>query len=359
MSIESIFERQVCSLSDKVRRLQASNGTDNDLYQSIRNQVSGDLINHGQLAVVSAALGELCTEEAACQRLTDIVMHCSEHFYEQDRALSAIVAPVAFRLGAPIGAPMALAEGDAENLKTLANMIRTATGSDAIVFDSRLYDRHLFYSGAQRVYRHLDKLAAGVKHPIEGLKPCIVRGDPEPSWQMYYFLGVQVTDVDAPLVFDEESAQRRIAGMTYNAIWALTQCRSVFSNKQIKADGRSHGIWYRNRGVLEGEQAIRGHRLHSLLANFNQGVTGVKFYYVHEEIEFQIKLMITSHTMAVEHRWKLMGAESLDGFRAALDYAIRMTIPDRDVVVVRQVDHYDYQRVARQHGLDWMTGAMR
>jgi hypothetical protein len=359
MTIESIFERQVSSLAEKVRLLQASNGTDRDLYQSVRNQVAGELINHGQLAVVSATLGELCTEEAVCQRLKDIVVHCSQHFYEQDRVASAIVAPVAFRLGGPFGIPLTLTEGDAENLKTLADMIKCATGSSAVVFDNRLYDKHLFYSRAQRVYRHLGKLADGVKQPDEGLKPCVAHGETEPNWQMYYFVGVQVTDLNAPLIFDEESVQRRMSNMTYNAVWALTQSKSVFSNKQIKADGRSHGIWYRNRGVLEGEQAIRGHRLHSLLANFDQGVTGVKFYYVHEEIEFQVKLMITSHIMTVEHRWKLMGAEPLDGFRAALGYAIRMTVPDSDVVVVRQVDQYDYQRLGAQHGLDWMTGVMR
>jgi hypothetical protein len=69
--------------------------------------------------------------------------------------------------------------------------------------------------------------------------------------------------------------------------------------------------------------------------------------------------MITSHLMTAEHKWKLMGAEPLDGFRAALDYAIRMTVPNSDVVVVRQVDQYDYQRLAVQHGLHWMTGVMR
>jgi hypothetical protein len=359
MTIEDIFERQVRSLAEKVRRLHAANGADNDLYLSIRNQVAGELTNHGQLAVVSAALGALCTEEAACRRLTDIVVQCSEHFYEPNRVLSAIVAPVAFRLGAPFGVPVTLTEGDAENLKTLGDMIKVATGSRAVLFDNRLYDKHLFYSRAQRVYQHLGKLADGVKQPDEGLNPCVVRSTAEPNWQMYYLVGVQVSDRNAPLVFNEESAQRRIANMTYNAVWALTQCKSVFSNKQIEADGRSHGIWYRNRGVLEGEQAIRGHRLHSLLANFDQGATGVKFYYVHEEIEFQVRLMITSHIMTVEHRWKLMGAEPLDGFRTALDYAIRMTIADGDVVVVRQVDQYDYQRLAAQRGLDWMTGVMR
>jgi hypothetical protein len=359
MGIENIFERQVMSLANKVRRLEATNGTNSDLYQSIRNQVAGELINQGQLAVVSAALGELCTEEAACQRLTDIVVNCSEHFHEPDRVLSAIVAPVAFRLEAPFGTPITLTEGDAENLKTLADMLKVATGSRVVVFDNRLYDKHLFYSRANRVYRTLGKLADGVKQPDEGLKPCAARGGVEPNWQMYYFVGVQVTDLNAPLVFDDEATQRRIANMTYNAVWALTQCRSVFSKKEIQADGRSHGVWYRNRGVLEGEQAIRGHRLHSLLANFDHGVSGIKFYYVHDEIEFQVKLMITSHLMTAEHKWKLMGAEPLDGFRAALDYAIRMTVPNSDVVVVRQVDQYDYQRLAVQHGLHWMTGVMR
>ena len=104
---------------------------------------------------------------------------------------------------------------------------------------------------------------------------------------------------------------------------------------------------------------MRGHRLQSMLANFDQGVKGVKFFYTHVLAEFQVKLLICSHLLAVEFVWKLLGAETMDGFRAALNHAIRMEVPAKEVLELCEVSQFEYQRLAKEHGLDWMMEAMQ
>jgi hypothetical protein len=174
-----------------------------------------------------------------------------------------------------------------------------------------------------------------------------------------YFLGVQVTDIKGYRLLNDEAIQRQLINWTYHAVWSLTECKTVFANKALSAQAKCHGVWYVNEGVLQGENAMRGHRLHSMLTNFELGVTGVKFFYVHVPMELQVRLMICSHLMTVEFKWKLMGAETLDGFKEALNYAIVMCVPSDEVRELRQVDLFDYHKLAREHGLSWMMGGMQ
>ena len=359
MAIENMFDRQVLALADKVRRLQASGGKEPALYESIRKQVSGELINQGKLEVVAATIGELCLEEGACQSLTDLVTHCSQHFYLEDRVLSAFVLPVAFRIKGPLEAPVLVSRGDADSIASLALMIKCTTGARAVWIDPHLFDKSLFYASARQVHDHLRQLETGDKHPMAGLRPVIVRSATEPEWQMLYFLGVQVTDLNSPRLLEDPAVQRNLANWTYHATDALTQCREVLFNRNVKPQAQNHGIWYLNRGIFEGENAMRGHRLQSMLANFDQGVKGVKFFYTHVLAEFQVKLLICSHLLAVEFVWKLLGAETMDGFRAALNHAIRMEVPAKEVLELCEVSQFEYQRLAKEHGLDWMMEAMQ
>jgi len=359
VNISNIFEHQVQLLADRVRRLESSHGADQASYEWIRKQVSSELINKSRPEVASAALGELGCEHAG-ERLKDMLTHCSEHFYFEDRVLSAIAVPVAFRMKAPANNQIEISEGERRNLTTLAAMARNVTGSRNMVFDSHLYDgKGLYCCSAKRLLGRLQHLEKGILSPEVGPTKRVINAQSEPAWQMLYLLGVQVTDVEGGRVVNDENSQRRLGNWTYHAEWALSQCNKVLSDRGITAQAQAHGFWYLSRGIQEGEDKIRGHRLKSLLANFDQGVRGVKFHYVHESVEFQVRLMIVSQPMTVEFQWKLMGDESLDGFCKELAHSILQVIPDGSALVVQQIEMYDYRNLAHQHGLSWMLGAMQ
>ena len=94
------------------------------------------------------------------------------------------------------------------------------------------------------------------------------------------------------------------------------------------------------------------------LVNFDQGDQGVSFFYVHVWTDFQVLLLVVSHVMTIEIRWKLMGAETLDGFREQLRQAIAVTMPTDNILAMEQVELYDYQKLARESGLSMMLGVM-
>lgn len=81
----------MCSLSDEVRRLQASNGTDKEIQKSLRNQVSAELINQGAIQIVEKDLKQ--AEAAQCLRVT------GPPFARRVSVLSSSFTPTMMRVG--------------------------------------------------------------------------------------------------------------------------------------------------------------------------------------------------------------------------------------------------------------------
>ncbi len=358
MTIKTIFEHQVDALVKDVCRLHQSQGLDHKTYQKIRTQVSGELVNQGRLEIAAAALGGL-DDEGACDRLKDIISHCSENFFLEDRVLSAIAVPLGLRMQSVGSAALSLGEADANWLSVLEQMATRITNARRIVLDTRLYDgKTLFYCSANKLYQYLRHLEAGSQTTVEVPHPCTVKSDENPSWQMVYLLGVQVTDLNGERALDTIETQRVLGKWTHRAEWALTQNPRVLFTKGIRAQAQCHGFHYLGQGLRVGEDIIRGYRLQETLVNFDQGDQGVKFFYVHVWTDFQVLLLAVSHVMTIEIRWKLMGAETLNGFREQLRQAIAVTMPTDTILVMEEVELYDYQKLARENGLSMMLGVM-
>jgi len=358
VTIKTIFEHQVDALVKDVCRLHQSRGLDQKTYQKIRKQVSGELVNHGGLEIAAAALGGI-DDEGACDRLKDIISHCSENFYLEDRVLSAIAVPVGFRMKSSASAALTLVEADANYLSVLEKMATRITNARHVVLGTRLFEgKTLFYCSANKLYQYLRHLEAGSQTTVEVPQPCTVKSDANPSWQMVYLLGVQVTDLNGERDVDTLETHRALGKWTHRAEWALTQNPRVLFTKGISAQAQCHGLHYLGQGLRVGEDIIRGYRLQTALVNFDQGDQGVKFYYVHVWTDFQVLLLVVSHVMTIEIRWKLMGAETLDGFREQLRQAIAVTMPTDTILAMEQVELYDYQKLARENGLSMMLGVM-
>lgn len=358
VTITPIFELQVDQLLQTVLRLERSQGQDRLAYDAIRRTVSGELLNQDRLEVASAALGAL-PDGAAADRLSAIIAHCAESFYLADRVLTAVVMPVAFRMTSPVAGSVALSQGDAGHLRTLARMVQQTSGARQVVFDTRLYDSAaLHFVKASTLLNCLLQLEAGVTTPEPGPTACVLRSETEPAWYMRYFLGVEVTSVAGPRQFNDDILQRRLHTWSYHAEWALTQTMPLLLNRQASAEAHCHGIWYLGRGLQVGENLIRGYRLQSTLSNFDQGRSGVQFYYLHEVLSCQVKLMLCSEAMTAQHTWKLFGDESLDGFRQELNRAIELLLPPAKVRAVVQLEQSDYEQRAAENGLCWLRGVL-
>jgi len=357
MSVTNIFDRQVDSLVDAVRRLVRSDGRDGAASDIVRKQVGGELMNYGRMQVVSGAMGELYGEPG-CDLLKKAVRHHRETFYLPDRTLSAVVVPVAVRFKSRGAGDVQVVEAHPDEIDGLAQVVARKVGSNKVVFDTRLYEgTELFYFKPNEMLAFLQKLEAGERRPDGGPETTVVRSSAEPGWRVVYLLGVEVNEPGATLAMNTDEAQRLLREDRCHAEWALSEASGllIFNNKAT-AEASCLGFWYVSRGVLEGETWLRGAQLYALMNGFDQGISGVKFRYALDEANHHVRLLITSALMTVEFRWKLLMGEGMEGFLDELDTVIAQLVPADDVLVKEEVPLYDYEKIARKAGLVWAGG---
>ena len=357
MNIEDIYTRQMRVLVERMRRLPAAAGPGDAAYEAVRQQVAGEYASKGRLEVTSAAIHELDGGPGG-QRLQQIADHCGESICLEDRMLSAVVVPVFVRLTSPADGDLVLNEGDQKCLASLATLLKSFTGSNKILFDHKLYEGSALYRrNPKKLLSYLLQLESGVESPADGPKTSQVKSAVEPSWAMRYFLGVEIANLYRPQWMNDESLQRKLMPYRYLGASALSQCTEVLRNPQVRAEAECTGAWYLNRGVRLGENLRRGYGLQQQLANFDMGEKGVEFHYTYDLMGSCVRLLVSSHLMTMEHRWKLFGGEPPTDFRQELDDAIALMVPADEVRHVREVDLFDYEAIAKAKGLSYLFGA--
>ena len=120
MPIRNLLDHQINALVQHTLRLDQSQGTDIAALTYVRNTVAHELLTKDNLEITAAALGQL-TSESAVQCLQSMVNHCHDHYYLEDRVLSALVVPVTVRLQALKRAPFSMTSGDTSELRELAD----------------------------------------------------------------------------------------------------------------------------------------------------------------------------------------------------------------------------------------------
>ena len=357
MNIEDIYTRQMRVLVERVRRLPAAAGPGDVAYEAVRQQVAGEYASKGGLEVTSAAIHELEGGPGG-QRLQQIADHCGESFCLEDRMLSAIVVPVFVRLTSSTDGELVLREGDQKYLASLAALLKSFTGSRQILFDRHLYEGSALYRpNPKNLLNYLLQLESGVESPVEGPKTSQAKSAVEPPWAMRYFLGVEVADLYRPQRMNDEALQRKLMPYRYLGANALCHCTEILRNPQVRAQAECKGVWYLNSGARLGENLRRGYGLQQQLANFDMGEKGVEFHYVYDLVGSCVRLLVSSHRMTMEHRWKLFGGELPTDFRQQLDDAIALMVPTDEVRCIREVDLFDYEAIATVKGLSYLFGA--
>jgi hypothetical protein len=226
------------------------------------------------------------------------------------------------------------------------------------LFDRKLYEGSALYRiNPKKLLSYLLQLESGVESPADGPKTGQVKSAVEPSWAMRYFLGVEIADLYRPQRMNDEALQRQLMPYRYLGAQALSKCTEVLKSPLVRAEAECKGVWYLNRGVRLGENLRRGYGLQQQLANFDVGDKGVEFHHAYDLMGSCVRLLVSSHVMTMEHRWKLFGGELPTDFRQELDDAIALMVPADEVRGVHEVDLFDYEAIAKVKGLSYLFGA--
>jgi len=353
MNVSAFTDRKVTQVAALARKLALSNGCDQQAFDALRREVAGELLHQEKLEVLPSAMGLLAGDRALAS-LRQVIEHCTQVFYLEDSVAVAIVVPVTIRLKSEMDGACTVWKGNSKHVEQAAMLVRSMTGANKVVFDERIYTGSgLHQARARDMKEYLLALleSANGKDVTPIARPAQVKSAVDADWETVYFIGV-ATYPDASKLFLEDPAVRaKMTVPTRNLAWALDQSNPLSWAQGVDAEIKAHGFWYLNNGLREGESVGRENRLKSFVANFDQGVTGVDFYYTVDYAQSRIRLLACSHLMSAEHKWGLYSGDDLEGFLAVLDAAISDCMPD--VNMKREVEVEQYERIAKSRGVIW------
>jgi hypothetical protein len=351
MTIRNLLDHQINALVQHALRLDQSQGTDITALTYVRNTVAHELLTKDNLEITAAALGQL-TSESAVQCLQSMVNHCHDHYYLEDRVLSALVVPVTVRLQALKRAPFSMTSGDTSELRELAARLSHSLHASMVGFDSRFYGAASLYAlPAKKLRDILLQLERGVLYPKGGPQPVKLHSSVEPQWHLVHFLGVEVTRLQQQRRLNDPAIQERIRPWLQHGAFAVDACDDIFLDRGLDATAQCDGVWYLNHGLKKGADCLRRQRLHAWVDDLAKGIGGIRMYYLVEPSLTLVRLMVVSQLMTVEFKWPLNADETVQDFLAALSAVASDLIPASDVLELTPLDAVAYVQLAHAQGL--------
>ena len=350
MSVQNLLDHQIAAMVEDVSRLDNSGGGDSAALARIRTIVSRELLTGDVMEITTGTLGAL-EQESAVQRLMNVVSYCSEHIPIEDRILSAVVLPVSIQLCAQNMLPMSVRNGGRGDLRELASKIVQTMGTRKVVFDTRLY-RGVDLN--QMKYRDLRafllQLEAGVFYPHGGPRGIEVQANSDAaSWQLVFFLGVEVIDLKCYPRLNDWPIQMQSRGWCDHPSAAIEYADEVFLNEDIKVQAVSHGVFYLLRGLEAGERGLRTLRIGEMLKALGTTGAGLKIFCTHEENTFQVRTLMISPLMTLEHKWRMFRDENLWEFQRELERLALATLPEFDPLCISCLDEEEYAKHGKKH----------
>jgi hypothetical protein len=318
MRSQDIFEHQIRSLVKLIQRWHASSedaagGTHKALEVRVRDFVSMELLGRGNAEVIARALGEL--EDAEADRLSAMVNHCSQTFYRTDAVWNAFAVPVAVRWHMQRHRIYIAKSGGSEYLKELAAGIRQCVGAQAVMLDRSIYSaKALFMADARKLHDNLQSLVLGPQRFTAALPTMALHSASEPPWRMAYFLGVEVTGLNAQRRLHDPGVRDALQSYLHLGAEALTIPTSPKFDQGAHGDTVCHHPLYLRDAIRFGEKALRGYRLRQLLEEIAKAETSVTLYYAFNSLGYSFYLLLSGAWLAFEMRWRLFTGETMDEF---------------------------------------------
>ncbi|TXH00048.1 MAG: hypothetical protein E6R08_01025 [Nevskiaceae bacterium] len=320
-------------------------------FAMLRDSVAGELVNQGSIAVTKQAMEGLQGEEAQSS-LRRAIQDANRVFYLGDRALAAVVVPVAIRYTSARQDAVSVWHGKVESMQALSMVVKNATGARQVAFDARFYRGSQILGAQARDLRdHLVRIETGEVQQKGLTKSTALKSGPESSWEVIYFLGVAVFDRGAESILLNTGVEKAMLQMKCHAEWAMDQADPVAWTEGVKAEAVCLGYYSMHRGLQIGEDELRTLQLDSMVSNMELGVTGLLFRYAVDDANDRIRLLITSNVHSAEYVWRRYGEDGVAAFKAGLDKVIKDRVADvRDI---QEMSLDEYKAAAQLKGIVW------
>jgi hypothetical protein len=348
-----MFERQVRTLVAFVQRLEITNGSDEDASNFIREFVSSEILNDGDLEVTTRAIGELGESES--RRLIDLVVHCSSNFYKNGTVMSAIAVPIALLWKSRQDRTYILNRGGHEYLSLFAKKVQEQTGAQSVILDSHLYTAdELLKTPASALLVRLKSLCAGFYKPIGHPYSSSIKSQIDGVWAMRYFLGVEVQKDDVKQKLNNSSIQNELNKYLHFGESAVV-VKDV-AKPDLGADRIAvcHGILYLNKAMQLGEKAIRKYQLKSHIESVAVGAHQVEVKFFLNRVSNIIELLICADWLTLKYQWRIFSDENIDDFNRDLMWSAQTSFEKCDDFSIEEIDFKEFELTLNKTGLAWM-----
>jgi len=350
MPIKNMLDHQIAAMVSDVNNLDNSGGSDTAALVRIRTIVSHELLKCDYLEITTGALGALENDSAA-QRLLAIVNYCSEHFPVEDRILSAVVLPVSVKLRTLDKKQMSINTGERGALRDLAATMVESLGARKVTFDTRLYSGAAIHQMKARDLRaFLRQLENEIFYPKGGPRGMNLHANSDDAtWQLAYFLGVEVIDSRKFPSLNDGPVQLQSSGWCDHISAAIEYSDEVLFDEDVQAQAVSHGVFYLGRGLEAGDKGLRSLRMKEMLVALGTDGNGLQIFCTQVEKARQVRTLMVCRLLTLEHKWNLLRAETLAEFRRDLEQLAQAVLPEFDALCIVLLDEEEYSTQAKEH----------
>ena len=350
-NVTDLAKRRVERVKALAREVASSPMGGMDAFDKLRHSVAGELLNQGSVEVTQEAMEDLSGEDAQTV-LKMAIQHANRVFYFEDRALAAVVVPVAVRFLSRKANAVSVWHGNVDSTKVLSMVVKNATGAQSVAFDARFYrGSQLLGVRARELRDHLLAIESGDVQNKGLTKAALLRSGPEANWEVVYFLGVAVFDKGSEESLLDPNVEESMRKQGCHAEWAMDQADPVAWSEGVEAKATCLGYYSMHRGIQLGEDRLRTLQLDSMVSNMELGVTGVVFSYAEEQESDRIRVLISTNVESAEFVWKKYGEDGDSAFRRALDEVISDRVAE--VVDITKLEMQQYRSLAARKGIVW------
>ncbi len=349
--------RQARTLGQDLTRLVLDRTNADPAFEwEVRRKVSGHLQAGGTRVLKMAVDPVGAPDESAL--LKRLIAECRESVVLDDRVLTALVVPIAWRWTARedgAGANALVTQADRNWLNTVAFDIRVQLRADGVWFSSHAYEGgRLLALDARLLHEALRRMEQKLEPEISELLPLELRPRSVPSWEVFYALAVVASDPDATLEVNSEHVQRSLERSLDGVAGAFELPASLASKSNDAVQVSAEGVWTLAQGVRHGRQLALRHLLEAMFASHSQRTGRMECWFTVDKM-LRVHLLVCGSTTVAEQSYPLHTEEHPAAvFSQALSQAIAARVPRELDVHVNEVDAYDYRQHARAHGLTWI-----
>jgi hypothetical protein len=204
-------EHKVAQAVALARRLHATGGGSLEAFEQLRSIVADEVLQVSLLPVIGAAMAKLAGDpaRATMERVLRYVRHT---FHFDDRIVVAIAMPVLLRLKGKREKPCYLNQGKQDILAQVAGIVRNAAGARRVVMEGRFVTAEdITHATPCELRDYLCAVEVGNPKLVQLGRGIRIDASPHPRWEIVYFVGAVIHDLESVSDFEGDDVQERLA----------------------------------------------------------------------------------------------------------------------------------------------------